>query len=55
MAVRRCTGPGEGAEVTGPGGWTGAGGTVLTTGAGAAKSRALGRGYGRGTLGRPLR
>ena len=37
MAVRRCRGPGGGVEVTGPGGWTGAGGAVLMTGACAAK------------------
>ena len=55
LAVRRCTGPGGSAEVTGPGGWTGAGGTDLMTGAWAAKYRALGRGYGCGTLERPLR
>ena len=30
-------GPGGGVEVTGPGGWTGAGGAVLMTGACAAK------------------
>ena len=37
VAWRRCRGAGEGVAITGPGGWTGAGGTALTTGAGAAK------------------
>ena len=37
VAWRRCTGAGEGGAITGPGGWTGAGGAVLMTGACAAK------------------